>query len=54
VSPGGVIQLDDYGFWQGEKKATDEFLNKRNLPRNFISSTTPGADLEGRLHGRWY
>lgn len=28
VSPGGVILIDDYGHWQGCKKAVDEFLEK--------------------------
>jgi len=26
VSPGGIIQIDDYGHWQGARKAVDEFL----------------------------
>jgi O-methyltransferase len=26
ISPGGIIILDDYNSWQGQKKATDEFL----------------------------
>jgi hypothetical protein len=26
VSPGGIVIVDDYGHWQGAKKATDEYL----------------------------
>ena len=26
VSPGGVIQIDDYGHWEGARKAVDEFI----------------------------
>ncbi len=32
VVPGGVIIIDDYGHWQGCKKAVDEFIKNRNLP----------------------
>jgi predicted O-methyltransferase YrrM len=31
VSPGGVIQIDDYGHWEGARKAVDEFLDARGL-----------------------
>jgi predicted O-methyltransferase YrrM len=31
VSPGGVIQIDDYGHWQGARKAVDEFLRERSI-----------------------
>jgi O-methyltransferase len=26
--PGGVLLIDDYGHWQGSRKATDEFLDR--------------------------
>ena len=31
VQPGGVIVLDDYGLWEGCQRATDEFIERRNL-----------------------
>ena len=31
VSPGGVIQVDDYGRWQGSRRAVDEFLSDLGL-----------------------
>lgn len=27
VSPGGVVIIDDYGFWKGARKAVDEYWN---------------------------
>jgi hypothetical protein len=29
VPSGGVLIMDDYGFWQGARQATDEFLDRR-------------------------
>jgi hypothetical protein len=31
VTPGGLIQIDDYGHWQGARKAVDEFLRARTI-----------------------
>lgn len=31
VSPGGIIQIDDYGHWAGARKATHEFLDQRSI-----------------------
>ena len=31
VSPGGVIQIDDYGHWAGARKALHEFFDQRRI-----------------------
>ena len=31
VSPGGIVQIDDYGHWAGARKALHEFMDARNL-----------------------
>lgn len=31
VSPGGVIQIDDYGHWAGARRAVEEFQRQRGL-----------------------
>jgi O-methyltransferase len=31
VSRGGVIILDDYGFWKGSREAVDEYFAKNNI-----------------------
>lgn len=34
MEPGGILQLDDYHFWEGCRKAVDEFfLNRKIEPR---------------------
>ncbi len=32
VSPGGVLIIDDYGHWEGARRAVDEFLAHRDRP----------------------
>jgi hypothetical protein len=44
VVPGGIIQLDDYGYWQGARKAVDEFLEMRG-----IRSRLQRLDYSGRF-----
>jgi len=31
LSPGGVLILDDYGYWQGARKAVDEYIAENNV-----------------------
>ena len=41
VSPGGIVQIDDYGAWAGARKAVDEFVSARNItaPLRYIDPT---------------
>jgi hypothetical protein len=32
LSVGGVLIMDDYDFWEGAKKATDEYIREQQLP----------------------
>jgi hypothetical protein len=32
LSPRGVLIIDDYGHWQGCRRATDEYFARENLP----------------------
>ncbi len=31
LSPGGIVQIDDYGFWEGARRAVDEFFSERKI-----------------------
>jgi O-methyltransferase len=44
LSPGGILIIDDYGDWQGARKATDEFI-ANHAPGLFLSR----IDDTGRL-----
>jgi O-methyltransferase len=44
VVPGGIIIIDDYGHWQGSKKAVDDFFKERNQ-KPFLHR----IDYSGRL-----
>ena len=43
VRPGGFIVIDDYGHWEGCKRATDEFLESRAIDAKLIE-----VDYTGR------
>jgi len=32
LAPGGVLILDDYGYWSGSRKAVDEYFADRKMP----------------------
>jgi len=32
LQPGGVLMVDDYGFWQGARKAVDEYFSAHDRP----------------------
>jgi O-methyltransferase len=32
LSSGGVIIIDDYGFWRGARQATDEYIRENEIP----------------------
>ncbi|MDQ6949458.1 MAG: TylF/MycF family methyltransferase [Actinomycetota bacterium] len=44
VAPGGILIVDDYGAWQGARKAVDEYLVESKLPL-FLNR----IDVTGRL-----
>ncbi len=39
LSPGGVLIIDDYGYWAGARKAVDEFFARRPILLNRIDQT---------------
>jgi O-methyltransferase len=46
MSPGGIINIDDYGRWSGCDQAVHDFLESRGLPLGLIQRT--------ERHGAWF
>jgi O-methyltransferase len=44
LSPGGILIIDDYGHWQGARKATDEYIDQ-HAPSLFLIR----IDYTGRI-----
>jgi len=44
VSPGGVVLIDDYGYWLGARKAVDEFIER--LPEPVYLCRTDNTGIE--------
>ena len=38
VVEGGVVILDDYFHWDGQRRATDEFFQKNNIKKEIIKN----------------
>ncbi len=48
VRKGGYVQIDDYGYWEGCRRAVHEYFAERNLPEpqlTEIDSTGRGVQL---------
>jgi O-methyltransferase len=46
VIQGGFIFIDDYGYWSGCKKATDQFITERNQKIDLIEIDCSGVYFE--------
>jgi hypothetical protein len=44
LQPNGVLIIDDYGHWEGARKAVDEYLSDNN-----ISILLNRIDYSGRI-----
>jgi predicted O-methyltransferase YrrM len=52
VSDNGVIQLDDFGFWKGARKAVEEFFEERRIAPRLIKVDYSGRQFVKPAQGR--
>ncbi len=45
VSPGGIVQIDDYGAWAGARKAVDEFISARKIAASLMYIDPSGRQI---------
>ena len=46
LSEGGILIVDDYGRWQGSRKATDEYIKNNNI-KIFLNQIYPSGSVIG-------
>ena len=46
VVPGGFVIIDDYGYWEGCRRAVDEFLAARGLNVTLVTVDDSGVWFE--------
>jgi O-methyltransferase len=52
LSPGGILIIDDYGWWRGQREATDEYF-RDHPPRPFLVRVDDGGvRIAVKLGGR--
>jgi len=39
LQKGGYLIIDDYGFWQGSRKAVDDYFNDKKIALHFVDHT---------------
>ena len=52
LSPGGVLILDDYGYWEGARRATEEFLDESGAPLLLVPLHDGRIAVKPGLQGR--
>jgi len=49
LQPGGVLIIDDYGYWQGARQAVDEYFGERGI-KSFLHRVDGSARLMIKAH----
>jgi len=50
LAPGGVLIVDDYGWFKGSREATDEYLATLALPQHLIRAGSGAIGIKPGLH----